>query len=124
MVKMVREKEELESVLYHTGVLMRENPEFRLHRNREGLIVSVRERMRDLNLDVPSMESITRAQRKLWEIALQSLSIGDFVTAFNFLPESIVDFEEWCRIRKVGVEKYRAFFCQGVMTARHARRGL
>lgn len=99
------DEEKLDKVKLIVARLMRHVQECRLHKNRTLLINCVHAIMPEA-----SMESITRAQRKLWETALEQLEKGNKDYAFNYLPQEQQDFEDWCKIRKLDAEVYRQYY--------------
>lgn len=75
----------------------------RLHKNRNVLVKSVRVIKPDA-----SMESIMRAQRKIWQNTLGQLRHGTARYAEKYLPKG-KDFKEWCDHRKISEEAYRHY---------------
>lgn len=94
----------LERIQFIVGILMREISELRMHQNRDKLIELVRTQIKDA-----PVESILRAQRKIWETALEQLEKGNKEYASNFIPVKPDDFKTWCEARRIGEEKYRRY---------------
>lgn len=96
----------LARIQYHVGIAMRDNSELRLHKNRHKLYLTVVNLMQRQ----VSPESVSRAQRKLWEKALLAAQAGDYSLADNFIPKNKVDRIEWAMKRKKYQEEYINFF--------------
>lgn len=97
--------QDLDTLQFEVGRAMSNNETFRSHQGRESLINYIK----DLGIEC-SMESITRAQRHLWTIAIDNLEKGNFEYAFKFIPSEKEAFEEWMRTRKVDAETYRQYY--------------
>jgi len=98
-------EEELNTLQYEVGKAMRDNPLFRTHKGREALIDFIKAKGIKC-----STESVSRAQRKLWEIALNELDVGNYSYAFKLLPGNKNDFEDWLIKRKVSQDTYRKYY--------------
>lgn len=98
-------EEELSTLQYEVGKAMRDNPEFRTHHGRAALIDFIKSK--DIKC---SMESITRCQRKLWEIALNELEVGNYEYAFKLIPSKKEDLKEWMDKRSIDEQTFRKYF--------------
>lgn len=98
-------EEELNTLQYEVGKAMADNELFRTHKGRDELIKYIK----SLGIKC-STESITRAQRKLWEIALNELEVGNYEYAFKLLPRRKDDFEEWMAKRKLDEATFKKYY--------------
>lgn len=83
---------EINKIQYLVGIAMRDNPELRLHKNRNKLYNKI-----CLESGEPlSPESIMRSQRKLWEKGM-------------YLPDDYKDLIEWLSIRKKKIKEFKDY---------------